>query len=122
MPILNEAARARAPISSLVAVLTITSTATRYAIPAAFAGKFATFTIDGIDADVVFGNSTVSCTYAQGSAVASEVITVNAASGGHLTDGVPRWWLIPTADEATHFAVDGSAAGPGYLYIELATP
>jgi hypothetical protein len=29
---------------------------------------------------------------------------------------------MPDAGEATHFAVDGSAAGPGYLYIELATP
>ncbi len=122
MSILNEASRPRAPISNRVAILTITNTATRYVIPTEFAGRLATFTMTVIDADLVCGASSVTCTYNTGSTVSSEAITVAPGSGGRLTANVPRWWMIPTADEAGYFAVDGSAAGPGYLYIELATP
>lgn len=122
MSILGEASRSRAPMTSRVAVLTITNTMTRYIIPEAFAGHFATFTMTDINADLVCGASSVTCTYGVGSSVSSEAITVAPGSGGHLIAGIPRWWMIPTADEAGYFAVDGSAAGPGYLYIELATP
>ena len=121
--ILDEAAKAPAPRASRVAILTITNTMTRYQIPTAFAGQFCTFTSTVISADLLCGLSSVTCTYNVGSTVSSEAITVVPGSGGHLTADVPRWWRFPTTDDGyTHFAVDGSGAGPGYLYIELAGP
>lgn len=118
--LLNEASRARAPISGRVAILTISTTPVRYAIPSAFAGKFATWVTVGADADLVCGTSAVTVTYQTLSSISSEAITVSPASGGHLTAGVPRWWMVPTSDEATHIMIDATAGG--FLYIELATP
>ena len=118
----DEAANTRMPMSGGVAILTITNTMTRYAIPTALAGRFCTFTMSTIDADLCAGTSSVTCTYNVGSTVSSEAITIVPGSGGRLIAGIPRWWRMPRSDEAGYFAVDGAAAGPGYLVIELSTP
>ncbi len=118
--LLDEATRVRAPIEGRVAVISVTTTATRWTIPEAMAGKFASFTTVTANADVNFGTSAVTCTYGQVSTMSAPSFTLVSASGGHLTANVPRWWMVPTAAEATHFSIDADQAG--LLYIELATP
>lgn len=118
MGALNEAAIVFAPKAGRVIVLAITTTAARFQIPADFRGVQCRWTMVGAAADIAFGDSAVAVTYAQASGVSSEVITVNAASGGHLFDGIERHFFMPASDQATHFSVDGSASGT--LYIEAA--
>lgn len=103
-------------------VLAVTATAARFAIPATLRGKFANFTMDGSDADVLFGDATVAAGYGAASAVdgTTRVITPAATGGAHLKDAVTRTWRIPTRPEVTHFSVICKAAGAGNLYLESA--
>jgi hypothetical protein len=115
----ERAASVEAPLTGNCAVLSVTDTAARFAIPATWAGKFVTLLMDGCDADIVFGGSSVSCTYGQTSSVTSEAITINAASGMRLKDGAYGGFQMPLAARATHFSVDCVASGSGKLYIYL---
>jgi hypothetical protein len=115
--IVAEAASICAPIAGRVIVLSVTDTAARFAVPDSCYGRFMTMVMDGSDADVVFGSSSVSCTYGQASSVSSEAITISAASGGHLKDGVAVPSRFPIKEKATHFSVDCKGSGSGKLYI-----
>lgn len=115
--IVAEAASICAPISGRVIVLSVNDTVARFAVPTSCYGKFMTMIMDGSDADIVFGGSSVSCTYGQASSVTSEAITISAASGAHLKDGVAVSSRFPVKEKATHFAVDCKGSGSGKLYI-----
>lgn len=114
----GEAAYVTGPISGKVIRIAVDDGVDRFAIPAAFAGQPCEWTLYGSDGDIVFGDSSVTCAYDQTSGVASEAITVNAASGGRLKDGISRYWVMPSiTPETTHFAVDCAGSGSGKLEI-----
>jgi hypothetical protein len=73
----------------------------------------------GTDADVVFGTSTVVADYDAESGVGSNVITPDVNTGRRLTDGVSRYWVMPSivAGVTTHFSIDG--LGTGKLEISV---
>ena len=114
-----EAAYVTAPISGEVMCLSVTDTAARFAIPAAFVGMPCTFVMEGAKADILFGSSAVVCTYGDPSGVSSEAVTVDANSGLHLNDGQPVYLVMPSADRATHFSVDCVGSGSGKLTIAI---
>lgn len=114
----SEAAIVFAPKAGRVLALPFTTTAARFVIPADFRGVQCKWMAVGAAADINFGDAAVSCTYAQASGVASEAITANAATGWHLLDGIADHWVMPAADQATHFCVDGAASGT--LFIQAA--
>jgi len=103
-----------------VIALSVTDTAARFQVPTSWAGKLVIMTSNGADCDVLFGGSTVACTYGQASGVSTEVITINAATGAHLENGISRSFRLPRAEIATHFSVDCVGSGTSTLYLELA--
>ena len=113
---LHRAAYVPAPVAGSVIQLDISTTAARFIIPASWAGQWVTATLFAdtptdatVAADIVFGGSTVSCTYNQDSTVASEAITVSNASGLRLlSGGQSASFVMPKADVAGYFSVDGS--------------
>ena len=114
---LNEAAHVIAPLSGRVIVLTVTSaSASRFAIPAAFAGMPCDFMMEGADAVIVFGDSSVAASLTAAATVTSENITIAATSGWRLQDGVSKYWVMPDAASATHFSVVAADAAMT-LYI-----
>lgn len=121
MPAPDTVARAlnvNGPSRSLC--LTVTDTVARFAIPSWLAGREAVFVMDGADADIKFGASTVTCVYGQTSTVNAEAITEHTSTGDHMEDGIPRQWKVPSAKSGnTHFAVDCVGSGNGKLYISL---
>jgi hypothetical protein len=122
--ILPIAAAVLAPRQGLVAVLSVTDTVALFAIPSWMAGKFAIFTMDGADADFLFGASDVVVVYGQASAVdgTTKAITPNVGSGGHLVNKVPQRRFVPSADSGhTHLSVDCVGSGSGKLYIEVSS-
>ncbi len=108
---------ARYPKSGAVIRLDITTSSQRFEVPSAFAGMQCRWTFypdtdNDERCDVVFGGSAVSVTINQDSSVASEAITINAASGETLLEQVPASFPMPPAGSTdTHFAAIGSAAG-----------
>lgn len=100
--------------------MSVTDTAARFQIPAAFAGQLVIMTSNGADCDVLFGGSTVACAYGQASTVNSEAITVHAQTGAHLENGIPRAFRFPRLEVATHFSVDCVGSGTSTLYLEIA--
>ena len=116
----NEAAYVTAPISGEVITLTITTTAARFAIPSAFAGMPCTWIMEGEDADVLWGDSSVAVTYGQASTVTSQSITVSTGSGVRLQNGIASYYVMPSTRRATHFSVDLKDAGStSYLTIAI---
>lgn len=121
MSILNEAAFVKAPLEGRVIQLPITTSSQRFEIPAGWAGQYVRARAfhgtlgSAIRIDVVFGDGDVSATANQDSAVASEVITVNDASGEAIVNGELVPMVLPSigtdTGQATHFAAIGSAAG-----------
>lgn len=103
-----------------VIVLSVTDTVALFMIPTWLKGRRAMFTMDGTDADVLFGDSAVVADYGHAASVdgATRAITVNAGSGGHLKDGIAKQWRIPRTGAVTHFSVDCKGSGSGKLYIE----
>ena len=119
MGAVNEAAYVTAPIAGENICLSITDTVARFIIPAEFAGSPCTFVIEGTDADINFGGSSVTCVYGQVSTVGSEAITVHTSSGLHMNDGVKEYYTMPASNRATHFAVDSAGSGSGKLTISI---
>lgn len=116
--ILQRAANVAPPLSGKNVInLSVTDTAARFIIPTALFGKFATLTMIGAKADIVFGGSSVACAYGQASTVSSEAISLHASSGRHLPDGVPVSFQFPESKKAGYFSVDCVAAGSGVLNI-----
>lgn len=117
---ITEAAYVTAPISGEVITLTITTTSARFAIPAAFAGAPTSWIMEGEDADVLWGNSSVSVTYGAAATVTTEAITVNTVSGVRLQNGIVSYYVMPSARRATHFSVDLKDGGTtSYLTIAI---
>lgn len=114
-----EAAYVTAPISGEVMILAVTDTAARFEIPAAFVGAPCTFRMVGAAARILFGSSSVVCTYADASGVASEVVTVDVNSGLHLPDGEATYLVMPASNRASHFSVDCIASGSGVLVVAI---
>jgi hypothetical protein len=108
----NEAASVTAPRTLKVLRLEVSTTELAFVIPADFAGRPCTWMMEGADADVVFGLSTVTAVLNQVSSVTDGVITPHAGTGLKLKDGVKDYWVMPSIDASTtHFSVDASASG-----------
>ena len=112
MPALAKTADGAAEI-----VLSVSGTAVLVAIPSWLAGRYVEVTMDGAEADVLFGASDVVAVYGQVSSVdgTTKAITTHVSSGRHLADGVTRSWIIPMPSTATHMSVIASAAGKLYI-------
>lgn len=96
----------------------VTTAGARFNIPSWLAGKYAWFTAEGANIQLLCGAGSVVVVMDQAGSVAGEDITVHASSGATLRSYVPRKWLVPKADRATDIAVD--ADGSCNLAIELA--
>ena len=108
----DEAARVKAPIEGRIFNVEVTTAVARFAIPAAFAGVYCSFTVwgaTGDEADIVFGDSACTVVLDNENSVSTEVITLEDTTGEKLTHAVSRSWIMPAVGEATHFAVDASA-------------
>lgn len=116
---LSEALYNSAPMAGSILRLAITTTVARFAIPAAFAGRRCKWKAIGADGDIAFGDVTVTVTLDTASTVdGSGNITASAATGKKLKDGIEDHWVMPTADVAGYFSIDGSASGVVEVTIE----
>lgn len=116
---LSEALYNSAPMAGAIMRLPISTTVTRFVIPASFAGRRCKWKALGADGDIAFGDVTVTVTLDTASSVdGSGNITLNAATGKKLKDGIEDHWVMPTADQAGYFSVDGSASGGLEVTIE----
>lgn len=117
----SEAGYVTAPIAGEVIAITITTTPGRYAIPAAFAGAPCTIMVNGDDADILFGSSSVAVVYGQvASTATSATVTAHASTGLHLENGIKDYLIMPnSSSRATHFSVATSGTTTATLYIAI---
>jgi hypothetical protein len=100
-------------------VLSVSGTMVLMLIPDWLAGKYAEFTMDGADVDILFCDSSGDVVYGQVSSVdaGTKAVTTHVQSGRHVADGATRGWIVPLADKATHISVEASAAGKLYIGV-----
>lgn len=115
----NEAAYVTAPIAGEVVCLSVNDTAARFIIPASFAGAPCTFSMEGCDADILFGGSSVACAYGATNTVNAEAIALGTTQGIHLNDGQPVYMVMPASNRAGYFSVDCVGSGSGKLTIAV---
>lgn len=84
----------------------------RIAIPTEWRGRAVSFTAQGQDCFLSFGDSNVAASGTNVSTVATEVLTAVNDVSEYLPAGVTKRWRIPVSTAlCTHFAFIGAAGG-----------
>jgi len=101
-----------------VAQLDITATVARFEVPAEWLNNYVRVGVTSNDINLTFGDSDVTCVFAQASTVASAAITTVDNTGDVFFAGQADHFRVP--NDVTHFAVIADTGNTAELYIRPA--